>query len=77
MQKIIKKKQFFPIDNIERMSDNINMNMHSFLEGGEGTMDNPMQKFKNMLALLNEDDGYIIRQLASILFRYLEKRGRV
>lgn len=40
-------------------------------------MDNPMQKFKNMLALLNEDDNYIIRQLAAILFRYLEKRGRI
>ncbi len=37
----------------------------------------PMQKLKNMIAKLNDDDDYIIKQLIAILFRYLEKRGRI
>lgn len=37
----------------------------------------PIQKLKNMIAKLNENDGYIIKQLTAILFRYLEKRGRI
>ncbi len=37
----------------------------------------PMQKLKNMISKLNDDDDYIIKQLIAILFRYLEKRGRI
>jgi hypothetical protein len=37
----------------------------------------PMQKLKNMITKLNDDDDYIIKQLIAILFRYLEKRGRI
>ncbi len=37
----------------------------------------PMQKLKNMINKLNDDDDYIIKQLIAILFRYLEKRGRI
>lgn len=36
-----------------------------------------MKKLKNMLSKLNDDDDYIIKQLIAILFRYLEKRGRI
>lgn len=36
-----------------------------------------MQKLKTMVAKLSKDDDYIIKQLAAILFRYLEKRGRI
>ncbi len=36
-----------------------------------------MKKLKNMIAKLNENDSYIMNQLTAILFRYLEKRGRI
>lgn len=37
----------------------------------------PMKKLENMIAKLNDEDDHIIRQLIAILFRYLEKRGRI
>lgn len=36
-----------------------------------------MQKLKGMITKLNEDDVHIIKQLIAIIFRYLEKRGRI
>lgn len=36
-----------------------------------------IKKLENMITKLNEKDGYIVRQLIAILFRYLEKRGRI
>ena len=36
-----------------------------------------MEQLKNLLSKLNESDSKIIKQLYSILYRYLEKRGRL
>ena len=36
-----------------------------------------MEQLKNLLSKLNESDSEIIKQLYSILYRYLEKRGRL
>ena len=36
-----------------------------------------LQELKSMIAKLDENDSKIIRQLIAILFRYLEKRGRL
>lgn len=36
-----------------------------------------MEELKSLLLKLNEDDLTIIRQLCAILYRYLEKRGRI
>lgn len=36
-----------------------------------------LQNLKDMLSKLDENDSQIIKQLAAILFRYLEKRGRI
>ena len=50
---------------------------HHVFEHGGGIHMEPMQKLKNMINKLNDDDDYIIKQLIAILFRYLEKRGRI
>lgn len=47
------------------------------MSSSKGVHMNSVQKLKNMIAKLNEDDGYIVKQLTAILFRYLEKRGRI
>lgn len=57
------------------MYDN-DVDKHMFEREGGIHME-PMQKLKNMIAKLNDDDDYIIKQLIAILFRYLEKRGRI
>lgn len=37
-----------------------------------------LKRLKNMISKLDEnDDSYIIKQLVIIVFRYLEKRGRI
>lgn len=36
-----------------------------------------VKKLESMLLKLNEKDDHIVRQLIAILFRYLEKRGRI
>lgn len=36
-----------------------------------------IQKLKSMITKLNEDDVHIIKQLIAMIFRYLEKRGRI
>lgn len=37
-----------------------------------------MERLSAFIALLDEaQDGYILRQLCAILYRYLEKRGRL
>ena len=36
-----------------------------------------LEELQDMISKLNENDGFIIRQLVAILFRYLEKRGRL
>lgn len=36
-----------------------------------------MEQLKNLLSKLNESDTNIIKQIYSIIYRYLEKRGRL
>lgn len=36
-----------------------------------------MEELNKLLLKLNENDSQIIRQLYAILYRYLEKRGRL
>ena len=36
-----------------------------------------MKELKRLISKLNETDSYIIRQLCAIIYRYLEKRGRL
>lgn len=36
-----------------------------------------MGELKKLINKLNDDDTQIIRQLISIIYRYLEKRGRI
>nr|DAD89719.1 MAG TPA: hypothetical protein [Siphoviridae sp. ctWDo30] len=36
-----------------------------------------MEELHNLLAKLNENDSKIIKQVCAILYRYLEKQGRV
>lgn len=36
-----------------------------------------LQKLTFMISKLDENDSQIIKQLTAILFKYLEKRGRI
>lgn len=36
-----------------------------------------MKELHDLILKLNENDSYIIRQIYAILYRYLEKRGRL
>ena len=36
-----------------------------------------MVELKKLINKLNDDDGQIIRQLIAIIYKYLEKRGRL
>lgn len=36
-----------------------------------------LKRLMNMISVLDERDEHIVKQLIAILFRYLEKRGRL
>lgn len=48
-----------------------------FLECVFGKEELHMEELNDLILKLNEKDSYIIRQIYAIVYRYLEKRGRL